>query len=142
MAFLGGLALTGPLLGDLDLAGVETQAGPGALVRYFHRALALGLIVYLPWSPLLHMVASPLAQVAARAGVNGRAFLQAVELDSCTRCGECQRGCDTYTGPALTSPYIRLKTFGCYRAAERLPHSPARLPGGEKPPLQGLEDVS
>ena len=139
LGFLGALALTGILLGALDLAGVDTQT---SLVRYFHRALALGLIVYLPWSPLLHMVASPLAQVMARAGGNSRAFLQAVELDSCTRCGECQRVCDTYTGPALTSPYIRLKTFGCYRAAERLPHSLARLLGGRKPGNAELKDFS
>ena len=86
-----------------------------------HSLLALGFVAYLPYSRLLHMFASP-AAIAVEAGAETAApaaalgaggavpmrFLpenggrlpfsarQLLEMDACTRCGECLRACSSF----------------------------------------------
>lgn len=60
-------------------------------------------------------------------------FRQLVGLDACTRCGECQKWCETYTGERLTAPQQKLKTFRSWLKGERLPPFLSRLLGGVKP---------
>jgi heterodisulfide reductase subunit D len=67
---------------------------------------------------------------------------QLMELDACTRCGECLKWCDAYTGEQLTAPQLKLSTFRSYLKGERLPPIIRRLFGGRKPSREDLERLS
>lgn len=57
---------------------------------------------------------------------------QLLELDACTRCGECQRWCEAYSGEELTSPRQRLLKLRRWLKGERLPPLLSFLMRGEK----------
>jgi heterodisulfide reductase subunit D len=94
-------------------AGLDWATAHDA-VWWVHGLVALGLVAWLPWSKLLHVVATPLsialgaedpaapeadqlAPFVVSAG-DKRVFssLQMLELDACTRCGECLRSCSSF----------------------------------------------
>ncbi|MDP2953891.1 MAG: (Fe-S)-binding protein [Chloroflexota bacterium] len=54
-------------------------------------------------------------------------------LDACTRCGECQKWCDAYTGDEFTSPKVRLQKLRSWLKGERLPPLLRWLFGGRIP---------
>lgn len=60
------------------------------------------------------------------------------ELDACTRCGECNRWCETYEGDDLSSPQYRLQFFRRWIKGERLPGWISRIFGGGKPNQEEL----
>ncbi len=84
-----------------------------------HGLVALGLVTWLPYSKLRHVVASPLAYAESITSVpatpapasllrdGGFAFPQALAFDACTRCGLCLRACGSYaaTGVEGSSVY-------------------------------------
>lgn len=97
-----------------------------------HVLLVLGLIAYVPYSKLFHIITSsylltvrPLAgwddlpdiaeEAQTETPVSRPRLLptftvrQLLELDACTRCGECLRWCEAYDGSAMTAPSLRLQ---------------------------------
>ncbi|MEE8473204.1 MAG: (Fe-S)-binding protein, partial [Dehalococcoidia bacterium] len=67
---------------------------------------------------------------------------QLMEMDACTRCGECLKWCDAYTGEGLTAPQDKISTFRSYLKGERLPPMIRRLFGGRIPSREQLERLS
>ncbi|MDP6782138.1 MAG: (Fe-S)-binding protein [Dehalococcoidia bacterium] len=57
-------------------------------------------------------------------------FSQLMQMDACTRCGQCQEGCDAYTGEENTSPRYRLNLYRRWLKSQRLPRPLAALVGG------------
>ena len=113
-----------------------------------HSLLAMGLVAYLPFSKLFHMFASP-AAIAVGAGspqAPGFAVLpaaggasdgrwspfsarQLLEMDACTRCGECLRACSSFAvrGDEGTS------LMGMIRRRRELFAPAEPRPGGTRP---------
>ncbi|HBV88782.1 MAG TPA: Fe-S oxidoreductase [Desulfosporosinus sp.] len=97
-----------------------------AFLWYFHMFLTFGLIAYIPFSKLFHMVSSPLniflksySPIGTLTPVDfpleesknvGVAHLkdfnrkQLLELDACISCGRCQKGCPANLSGAPLSP--------------------------------------
>lgn len=96
------------------------------LFWWTHALSALGLVAYMPYSKLFHVFTSP-AAINVRAGVRSPvaggvgplapaggdaarwspfSALQLLEMDACTRCGECLRACSSFavTGDELAAP--------------------------------------
>jgi Fe-S oxidoreductase/nitrate reductase gamma subunit len=94
---------------------------------YFHMLLSFGLIVYIAYSRLLHVITSSLNMLfrgvedaprgavtaiedfenAEEFGVNaieGFTWRQIFDLDACTRCGRCQDRCPAYNTEKPLSP--------------------------------------
>jgi Fe-S oxidoreductase/nitrate reductase gamma subunit len=94
---------------------------------YFHMLLSFGLIVYIAYSRLLHIITSSLNmlfrgvedsprgaiapipdfETAEEFGVNaieGFTWRQMMDLDACTRCGRCQDLCPAYASEKPLSP--------------------------------------
>jgi len=72
----------------------------------------------------------------------GLSAKQRLELDACTRCGECLKICETYTGEELTAPYLKLKAYNSYAKGEGMHPLLARLFGARKPSPQEIQALS
>lgn len=99
-------------VGNYLALAVDSSTLPWDVVHlsawWVHAIGALALIAYIPYSRLSHLFAAPVHSVLAEAHrhpvSSHRAFsstsaftpLQMVELDACTRCGECMRWCETF----------------------------------------------
>lgn len=59
-------------------------------------------------------------------------FSQLMQMDACTRCGQCQEWCDAFTGEENTSPRQRLNLYRRWLKSQRLPRPLAALVGGRK----------
>ncbi|MCX5813995.1 MAG: heterodisulfide reductase-related iron-sulfur binding cluster [Proteobacteria bacterium] len=100
---------------------------PHAIMWYLHMLLSFGLIVYIAYSRLLHIITSSLNMMfrgvednprgaivpiedfenAEEFGVNsieGFTWKQIFDLDACTRCGRCQDLCPAYASEKPLSP--------------------------------------
>lgn len=100
---------------------------PHAVFWYIHMILSFGLIVYIAYSRLLHIITSSLNMMfrgvedsprgaiapiedfenAEEFGVNsidGFTWRQIFDLDACTRCGRCQDLCPAYNSEKPLSP--------------------------------------
>ncbi|MCX8111451.1 MAG: heterodisulfide reductase-related iron-sulfur binding cluster [Syntrophorhabdaceae bacterium] len=100
---------------------------PHAVMWYIHMLLSFGLIVYIAYSRLLHIITSSLNMMfrgvedsprgaiapiedfenAEEFGVNsidGFTWRQIFDLDACTRCGRCQDLCPAYNSEKPLSP--------------------------------------
>jgi Fe-S oxidoreductase/nitrate reductase gamma subunit len=100
---------------------------PHAVMWYLHMLLSFGLIVYIAYSRLLHIITSSLNMMfrgvedsprgaivpiedfenAEEFGVNsieGFTWKQIFDLDACTRCGRCQDLCPAYATDKPLSP--------------------------------------
>jgi Fe-S oxidoreductase/nitrate reductase gamma subunit len=114
------------------VAGIFTGSKEGTMVVhrvlwYFHMLISFGLIVYIVYSKLLHIITSslnmlfrglestprgaiqPIAdfETAEEFGVNsieGFTRSQVFDLDACTRCGRCQDLCPAYNTEKPLSP--------------------------------------
>lgn len=108
--------------------GLSVQAARSfhAALWYFHMLLAFGFIAYIPYSKLIHMVASPLnlflkpsspigaltpvdltLKEVKKIGINQLEDFskkQLIELDACVSCLRCQKGCPAYVSGAPLSP--------------------------------------
>ena len=88
---------------------------------WFHIALALAFVAYLPWSKALHMISAPANLVLRDPGNTRRlpdpvvghpGYLnfsdftskELVGFDACTKCGRCHSVCPARTGGAPLSP--------------------------------------
>jgi len=110
-------------------SGMEEQAikATHIVLWYFHMVISFGLIVYIAYSRLLHIITSSLnmmfrgveekprgavAQIpdfenAEEFGVNsieGFTWRQIFDLDACTRCGRCQDRCPANLSEKPLSP--------------------------------------
>jgi len=105
---------------------VHSASVDHAFLWYFHMLLTFGLIAYIPYSKLFHMLSSPLSiffrsysQIGALTPVDfpitefnsiGAAHLkefskkQLVELDACISCLRCQKGCPANMSGAPLTP--------------------------------------
>ncbi len=133
-ATVGAYAFAGyPLSRAMEPLGLDWSAA-STWSWWTHALVALGLVAYIPYSRLLHIVSSP-AAIHARAGDRGVvatmgaipfagaalegerwppfSALQLLEMDACTRCGECLRACSSFaiTGEERSAPLgmIRLR---------------------------------
>jgi Fe-S oxidoreductase len=100
---------------------------PHTIMWYLHMLLSFGLIVYIAYSRLLHIITSSLNMMfrgvednprgaivpiedfenAEEFGVNsidGFTWKQIFDLDACTRCGRCQDLCPAYATDKPLSP--------------------------------------
>jgi len=100
---------------------------PHAVMWYIHMFLSFGLIVYIAYSKLLHIITSSLNMMfrgvedsprgaiapiedfenAEEFGINsidGFTWRQIFDLDACTRCGRCQELCPAYNSEKPLSP--------------------------------------
>ncbi len=111
-----------------------------AITWWFHAICAVGLIAYIPYSRLLHIVTAPANQLMKslkptgylepiRDFENAESFgvgkldeftwKQIFDSDACTRCGRCQDGCPAYlTGKHLSPKEViqRIKDHWLERA--------------------------
>lgn len=126
---LPGLSPVGYVTASLFTAAGFDQAGAGRLhfaVWWFHAALALGFIAWMPYSRLLHSLAGainlalrenrlgtmqPISMAEVEeTGLIGVAQLadftrrQLVELDACISCGRCQDACPAFEAGKPLSP--------------------------------------
>lgn len=108
-------------------AETGTTYMPHAIMWYFHMLLSFGLIVYIAYSRLLHVITSSLNMMfrgvddnprgaivpiedfenAEEFGVNsieGFTWKQIFDLDACTRCGRCQDLCPAFATDKPLSP--------------------------------------
>ncbi|OPY65990.1 MAG: succinate dehydrogenase/fumarate reductase iron-sulfur subunit [Syntrophorhabdus sp. PtaU1.Bin050] len=115
---------TASLYGSLDQAAIETVH---RVLWYFHMIISFGLIVYIAYSRLLHIITSSLNMMfrgveesprgaiaaipdfenAEEFGVNaieGFSWRQIFDLDACTRCGRCQDRCPAFATEKPLSP--------------------------------------
>ncbi len=101
--------------------GASTATSVHLYLWWFHVALALGFVAYLPWSKALHMLSAP-ANLALRDPGNTRRLpdplvghpgylslsdftsKELVGFDACTKCGRCHSVCPARTGGAPLSP--------------------------------------
>jgi len=95
------------------------------LMWWFHTFLSLGLIAYIPYSRLLHIITTPANQFMASLKPAGHlepirdfeeaesfgagqleefTWKQIFDSDACTRCGRCQDGCPAYLSGKALSP--------------------------------------
>jgi Fe-S oxidoreductase/nitrate reductase gamma subunit len=116
--------VTASLFAGMGKDGVSTAH---AFFWYVHMLLSFGLIAYIAYSRLLHIVTSsvnmmlrgvedaprgsiaPIAdfETAEEFGVNsidGYTWRQIMDLDACTRCGRCQARCPAYETEKPLSP--------------------------------------
>ncbi|OPY83355.1 MAG: succinate dehydrogenase/fumarate reductase iron-sulfur subunit [Syntrophorhabdus sp. PtaU1.Bin153] len=112
------------LYSGLDQAGIEMAH---RVLWYFHMIISFGLIVYIAYSRLLHIITSSLNMMfrgvedsprgaiaaipdfenAEEFGVNaieGFSWRQIFDLDACTRCGRCQDRCPAHATEKPLSP--------------------------------------
>jgi len=104
-----------------------------AFLWYFHMFITFGLIAYIPYSKLFHMVSSPLniflksyAPIGTLTPVDfplnefknlGASHLkefsrkQLLELDACISCGRCQKGCPANLSGAPLSPRVVVQSL-------------------------------
>ncbi len=127
-----------PLSQVLKPLGLHWGAAYDA-IWWTHSLVALGLVAYMPYSKLFHVFTAP-ATVNVRAGIGSPvaggvgllapaagveaarwspfSALQLLEMDACTRCGECLRACSSFavTGDELAAPMgmirMRRELFG------------------------------
>jgi Fe-S oxidoreductase/nitrate reductase gamma subunit len=93
---------------------------------YFHMVVGIGIIAYLPYSKLFHMVSSSLTIILKPASSPGALIpaklitdheheigvarlkdfgqKQLIELDACVSCLRCQKGCPAYASGAPLTP--------------------------------------
>jgi Fe-S oxidoreductase/nitrate reductase gamma subunit len=118
--------------GIFPAAEKGTTYMPHAVLYYFHMLLSFGLIMYIVYSRLLHIITSSLNMMfrgiedvpggatprgaiapiadfenAEEFGVNaieGFTWRQNFDLDACTRCGRCQDVCPAYASEKPLSP--------------------------------------
>ena len=69
-------------------------------------------------------------------------FSRLMQMDACTRCGQCQEGCDAYTGEANTSPRYRLNLYRRWLKSQRLPRILAALVGGRRLKPEQVESLT
>jgi Fe-S oxidoreductase/nitrate reductase gamma subunit len=116
-----------PAQGAVDLKAHGVVYMPHTVVWYIHMLLSFGLIAYIAYSRLFHIVtsslnmmfrgveAAPRGAVAAiedfenaeEFGVNsieGFTWRQIMDLDACTRCGRCQDRCPAFNTEKPLSP--------------------------------------
>jgi Fe-S oxidoreductase/nitrate reductase gamma subunit len=126
---LPGLSPVGYVTANLFTAAGVDQAGAGRLhfaLWWFHAALALGFIAWMPYSRLLHSLAGAINLTLSEnrlgtmrlismaeveeTGLIGVAQLadftrrQLVELDACVSCGRCQDACPAFEAGKPLSP--------------------------------------
>ena len=126
---LPGLSPVGYVTASVFTAAGVDQAGAGRLhfaLWWFHAALALGFIAWMPYSRLLHSLAGainlamredrlgrmqPISMAEVEdTGLIGVAQLadftrrQLVELDACVSCGRCQDACPAFEAGKPLSP--------------------------------------
>jgi Fe-S oxidoreductase/nitrate reductase gamma subunit len=115
---------TAGLFSGLEKASVEATH---RVLWYFHMIISFGLIVYIAYSRLLHIITSSLNMMfrgveesprgavasipdfenAEEFGVNaieGFTWRQIFDLDACTRCGRCQDRCPAHLSEKPLSP--------------------------------------
>ncbi len=115
---------TASLYSGLDQAGIEIVH---RVLWYVHMIISFGLIVYIAYSRLLHIITSSLNMMfrgveesprgaiaaipdfenAEEFGVNaieGFTWRQIFDLDACTRCGRCQDRCPAFATEKPLSP--------------------------------------
>ena len=124
---------------------------------WFHVALALAFVAYLPWSKALHMITAPAnlalrdpgntrrlpAPIPGHAGYVGVADFTSKELlglDSCTKCGRCHSVCPARTGGAPLSPRDLILDLRQY--VDRSRGLPMLLDWEERPDHSGPGDLS
>jgi Fe-S oxidoreductase/nitrate reductase gamma subunit len=114
----------GRLLGAFNMSG-QTMAVLHKLSWRIHLLLVLGLIAYLPYSKLLHVVTSALntffrplenvgkmrtisdfetAETFGVSTIEEFTWKQLFDLDACTRCGRCIENCPTYLSEKPLAP--------------------------------------
>lgn len=69
-------------------------------------------------------------------------FSQLMQMDACTRCGQCQKGCDAFTGEDNTSPRQRLNLYRRWLKSQRLPRPLAALVGGRRLKAEEVESLT
>lgn len=112
------------IFGGMETAAVEVTH---RIIWYLHMLLSFGLIVYIAYSRLLHIITSSLNMMfrgvedaprgtipaipdfedAEEFGVNaieGFTWRQIFDLDACTRCGRCQDRCPAFLTQKPLSP--------------------------------------
>ena len=113
--------------GGVDALTHKVVYLPHTILWYIHMLLSFGLIAYIAYSRLLHIVTSSLNMLfrgvenaprgavsaiedfenAEEFGVNsieGFTWRQVMDLDACTRCGRCQARCPAYATEKPLSP--------------------------------------
>ncbi len=121
--------LAGAALDGAGLAPAAASVAPGlkawhAGLWWGHMLLAVGLVAYMPYSKLFHVLASPANQFMRNLGRKGALSLVDIEntetfgasrldefswkdlfdTDACTRCGRCQDQCPANTVGKALSP--------------------------------------
>lgn len=126
-----GYALSGlfssPAKESISITSHKVEYLPHAVLWYIHMFLSFGLIAYIAYSRLLHIVTSSLNMLfrgvetsprgailpiedfenAEEFGVNaieGFTWRQIMDLDACTRCGRCQDRCPAFATEKPLSP--------------------------------------
>ncbi len=138
----------GGWLASRAFAGVapETQAAAHRALWWFHAVVTFGVIAYLPYSGILHLLTAP-ANIALRRGlpsgviepvdlektehfgvsaIEGFGRKALLDLIACTECGRCQAACPAWaTGKPLTPKGVildlrdHLRARGAGREGER-----------------------
>ena len=116
------------LASAIDAAGISTETKGFLAMLFFriHFFLVLGLIAYIPYSKLFHIITSPLnmifrslepkgilshmdledeqAESFGVAKIDEFTWKQLLDLDACTRCGRCQDHCPAHLTEKPLSP--------------------------------------
>jgi Fe-S oxidoreductase/nitrate reductase gamma subunit len=113
-----------------------SSASVHVVVWWIHALAALGLVAYLPYSKLFHMVASPVnlalttspppvLTLDEREKLKGPLdTAELVSLDACTRCNRCEWVCPSYAaGEALSPRELVLQTKGFSHRAYAIDHA-------------------
>lgn len=77
------------------LPAVELSPTPAIELFLLHVLFAQIFVMYLPYSPLLHIIFTPFLQLAGTI-MNKSIIIQRIALDTCMRCGMCVKMCPTY----------------------------------------------
>jgi Fe-S oxidoreductase/nitrate reductase gamma subunit len=117
--------VTAKILAAMGLAGEGIGPFLHHLTWRIHFFLVLGLIAYLPYSKLFHLISSTLniflrstgpkgelspitdfetAETFGVTTVNEFTWKQLLDLDACTRCGRCQDQCPAYLSEKPLTP--------------------------------------
>jgi Fe-S oxidoreductase/nitrate reductase gamma subunit len=117
--------ITAKVLSGIGLTGGNAAVFLHRLLWRIHFFLVLGLIAYLPYSKLFHVVSSTLniflrstgpkgeltpitdfetAETYGVATINEFTWKQLLDLDACTRCGRCQDQCPAYLSEKPLTP--------------------------------------
>jgi Fe-S oxidoreductase/nitrate reductase gamma subunit len=117
--------LASKILSAVGLMGEETAPFLHHLTWRVHFFLVLGLVAYLPYSKLFHLVSSTLniflrstgpkgeltpitdfetAETFGVTTINEFTWKQLLDLDACTRCGRCQDQCPAYLSEKPLTP--------------------------------------